>query len=96
VPGIWEPRQLGLVRAAAVEPDDGRHQHLPHGRQGLVSAPPIGHRGIVALVGAVVEVVDPARAHVDAVNAQTHVAQEERVELVAGDDIEEPACHAPA
>jgi hypothetical protein len=47
--------------------------HLPRRRQRLEASPPLGHHFPVDFARAV---VDPARADIDAVDAQTSVAEE--------------------
>src|SRR5215472_11182218 len=86
MPSAGQARQPGFVRFAAVEPDDRCHHHLPRGWQRLVSAPPFGHRWGVHLARVIIK---PARADIDAVDALIWIAQEESVELVAGDHVEQ-------
>src|SRR5262249_40862681 len=89
MPGAWQTRQPSLVLFAAVEPDDRCHHHLPRGWQRLVSASPFGHRRGVHLARAVIK---PARADIDAVDALTRIAQEECLELVAGNHVKQVRC----
>jgi len=67
-----------FVRFAAVEPDNRRNHHLPHWRQRLVGAAPLGHRSGIHLIRAVIH---STRTNVDAIDGPVWHAREEGVEL---------------